>query len=265
MPTRISLCFLMAATASCFGQTDSPRFEVASVKPSPQQGLGRFSGGPGSSDPERIIYESTTLENLLQGAYGGLRPYQISGPDWLGTEFYAITAKLPPGATMDQLRQMLINLLRDRFGMAAHRVTKDFDGYEIVAAKGGTKLTPSARNSTEPPAFRMTRDSNGVTKYTFARTSMSMMTYRLATMMYMKTPVLDHTGFTGRFDFTLDVETPPPVAERDIRGPASAEFDDNSVNISAAMQKQLGLKLNRIKVPRDVLVIDHIERVPTPN
>jgi uncharacterized protein (TIGR03435 family) len=257
MPPRISLflmslCFL-AMAAACAGQSGSPRFEVASVKPSPQQGLGRFSGGPGSSDPERIIYESTTLENLLEGAYGGLAPYQISGPDWLGAEFYTITAKLPPGATMDQLRQMIINLLADRFGMVVHRITKDFDGYEIVAAKGGPKLTPSVGNSADPPVYRMTRDSNGVTRYTFARTSMTMMTYRLATMMRMKTPVLDHTGLSGRFDFTLDVETTPP------------EFDDNSVNVSDALQKQLGLKLNRIKVPREVIVIDHIERVPTPN
>ena len=93
---------------------------------------------------------------------------------------------------------------------------------------------------------------------------MSLTTNRLGIIMYMKTPVLDHTGLTGRFDFTLDIET-PPVSERDIRGALSAEFDDNSVNVSDAMQKQLGLKLNRIKVPRDVLVIDHIERVPTPN
>ena len=74
MPLRISLCLLMMTAGSCFGQEGTPRFEVASVKPSSQQMLGRFSGGPGSSDPERIIYESTTLENLLQGAYGGLLP-----------------------------------------------------------------------------------------------------------------------------------------------------------------------------------------------
>jgi uncharacterized protein (TIGR03435 family) len=250
--------------AICLAQGDSsPHFEVASVKPSLQQRFGAFSGGPGSSDPGRITFESTTLENLIQGAYK-LEPYQISGPAWLTTDYYSITAKLPPATTMDQFRQMLADLLSERFGVVSHRVMKDFAGYEIVVAKGGQKLTPSPPNNGGFPVFRGTAAGNNVMRYQFTQTSMATLTNRISIMMRMKTPIVDHTGITGKFDFTLSVET-PPIDPSGALGNSPADFDDNSSNISDAMQSQLGLKLNHLKIPLEVLVIDHADRVPTPN
>ena len=164
---------------------------------------------------------------------------------------------------MDQLRQMLINLLADRFGLVAHRVMKDFDGYEIVVAKGGPKLTPSPANSTDRAEFRGTRDSNGIMHYALTRTSMSLMTNRLGILMFMKTPVLDHTGLSGRFNFTLDFQCADPSATS--RAPRRRNSTTIRSTFRAAIEKQLGLKLNRLRVPREVLVIDHLERFPTPN
>ena len=69
-------------------------------------------------------------------------------------------------------------------------------------------------------------------------------------------PVVDHTGIDGKFDFHLDVETPPQPP---------SDPGDNADNISHAMQNQLGLKLNRVKIPVEVLVIDHVEREPAAN
>lgn len=69
-------------------------------------------------------------------------------------------------------------------------------------------------------------------------------------------PVVDHTGIVGKFDFHLDVETPPQ---------SPSDPGDNPDNVSDAMQNQLGLKLNRIKVPMEVLVIDHLDREPAAN
>lgn len=63
-----------------------------------------------------------------------LQPYQLSGPSWLTTEWFAVTAKLPPGTARDEYRQMMANLLSERFGLLCHRVTKDFSGYEIAVA-----------------------------------------------------------------------------------------------------------------------------------
>jgi uncharacterized protein (TIGR03435 family) len=68
------------------------------------------------------------------------------------------------------------------------------------------------------------------------------------------TPVIDHTGISGKFDFTLDV---PSRLEPDL--------EDVATDISDALQREVGLKLERVKVPLPVLIIDHAERVPTPN
>jgi len=227
--------------------------------------MGRFSGGPGSNDPERVTYESTTLENLIRDAYH-LEPYQLSGPSWLRTEFYTVTAMEPPGTTLDEFRHMLANLLTERFGLVTHSVAKDFTGYEIVVAKGGPKLSPAAPSSDKFAVYRGTRDANGLMRYSFTETSMKLLANRIEMMLRrmspgrgflpIEEPVADHTGLDGKFDFHLDVETPqqPP-----------SDPGDNADNISDAMQNQLGLKLNRVKVPMEVLVIDHVNRDPAAN
>jgi uncharacterized protein (TIGR03435 family) len=253
MLKRILRCCQVVALAgvSCLAQDDlSPHFEVAAVKPA--KGFGPFSGGPGSSDPERVTYQGTTLETLICGAYN-LQRYQLSGPSWLRTEFYTVTAKLPAGTKLEQYRQMEMNLLAERFGLVFHRLTKDFDGYEIVVVKGAPKLNPSEAATGERPIFRGISDGKGTMKYKFTQTSMAALANRVGVMMDMTSPIVDRTGITGKFDFTLDVEMPP-------RG---SSFDWNT--ISDALQHQLGLKLNHIKIPLEVLVIDRVYRVPTAN
>jgi uncharacterized protein (TIGR03435 family) len=242
---------LILACWGCFPQGSFPEhFEVASVKHSEQKGMGRFRG-----DPEHVTYESTTLQLLIRDAYH-LEPYQLSGPSWLNTELYTVTAKEPPGTTLEQFRHMLANLLAERFGLVTHRVMKDFAGYEIVVAKGGPKLAAAAPTADKFPAFDGSRDANGLMGYTFRQTSMKLLTNRLEIMMRMTSPVVDHTGIDGKFDFHLDVETPPQ---------SPADPGDNVDNISDAMQNQLGLKLNRVKIPLEVLVVDHAERQPAAN
>ncbi len=247
-----------------FAQAGPPEhFEVASIKHSAQKGFGRFSGGPGSNDPERVAYESATLDLLIRDAYH-LEPYQLSGPSWLNTEFYTVTAKEPPGTTLEQFRHMLANLLVERFGLVAHRVMKDLPGYEIVVAKGGQKLTPAAPSTDKFPVFDFSADANGVVHYTFTQTSMKLLTNRIQIILRRMSrtadlpvlPVIDHTGIEGKFDFRLDVDMPTQ---------APADPGDNAEAVSDAMLNQLGLKLNRIKIPQEVLVIDHINREPAAN
>lgn len=200
---------------------------------------------------------------MIRDAYN-LEPYQISGPPWLTSEYYTVAAKLPPGTAIGQYRQMMANLLAERFGLVSHRVVKDFAGYEITVAKGGPKLNPSPPNIGGFPIFRGTAEGNGVMRYQFTQTSMATLTNRISIMMRMRTPVVDHTGISGKFDFTLGVET-LPIDRGAARGNSAVDFDDNSSSISDAMQSQLGLKLNHLKIPLEVLVIDHADRVPSPN
>src|SRR5690348_17784989 len=92
-----------------FGQAPSEKpkleFEVATIKPSPPIGNGPIrigsSGGPGGGDPARITYHNSSLRDLLVAAYGVKRNQISGGPDWLDSERFDITAKIPEGASRD--------------------------------------------------------------------------------------------------------------------------------------------------------------------
>jgi uncharacterized protein (TIGR03435 family) len=123
--------------SSAFGQS----FEVASIKPAaPQEPHMRMVRM--GSDPGRINYEGVTLKNLLARAYN-VKDYQITGPDWLTSERYDVTAKLPECADRDQVPQMLQALLNERFKMSIRHEEKELPVYDLVVAKGGPKLKPS--------------------------------------------------------------------------------------------------------------------------
>jgi uncharacterized protein (TIGR03435 family) len=128
-----------------------PAFEAASVKvTAPADGLPgrpRISGGPGSSDPGRIDYQSMTLGSVVQRAYD-LPFYRLSAPAWFNTERHDIHATIPEGATEEQFRQMLQNLLAERFKLVAHREAREMLVDELTVARGGPKFKArSARRS----------------------------------------------------------------------------------------------------------------------
>src|ERR1035441_5549283 len=119
----------------------APAFEAASVKSSPPgstNGIrmrGPLSDGPGTSDPGLLRCMNCTLADVVVKAYD-IEKYQLSGPDWLDTELL-ITAKVPAGATKEQFRLMLQNLLTERFKLALHREKKDVSGYALMVGKDG--------------------------------------------------------------------------------------------------------------------------------
>ncbi len=79
----------------------------------------RCRGGPGSSDPGQITYTNVDFTTLLRIAYD-VYPFQIVGPQWLSIRTYEIKAKVPLGATKDQCRLMLANLITERFHLVLH-------------------------------------------------------------------------------------------------------------------------------------------------
>src|SRR5580658_8785115 len=94
-------------------------FEVATVRHGPPGDYSAGgSGGPGTRDPSRYSVENYPLSSLLEIAYG-LSSYQLSGPIWLDDERFTIAAKVPEGATKEQLKLMMRNLLVERFKLAA--------------------------------------------------------------------------------------------------------------------------------------------------
>jgi uncharacterized protein (TIGR03435 family) len=150
---KLTIC-LALTTAPTFAQT-KPSFEVATIKPSPPmdpakvvaalRGGGKlpFGANIGSG---RAEYRYVDLKTLITYAYG-VKPYQITGPDWMGTTRFDIVAKMPEGSTKEDAPKMLQSLLEDRFNLMTHRASAEHPILALVVGKGGPKL----KASTEKP------------------------------------------------------------------------------------------------------------------
>jgi uncharacterized protein (TIGR03435 family) len=146
---RVALCQALMAIAA-FAQP-KPTFEVATIKPSapldPAKMIAAMqSGGKmpigANIDSRRAEYTYLDLKSLMTYAYG-VKPYQISGPDWMSTTRFDIIAKMPEGATKDDAPKMLQALLEDRFKLEVHRTSAEHPVMALVVGKGGPKLKAS--------------------------------------------------------------------------------------------------------------------------
>ncbi len=154
---------------------------------------------------------------------------------------FNIDAKLPAGAPRDQMPMMMRALLADRFKLAFHRETKQLKEYALVVAKGGAKLSASSEDD---------RARAGSSQGDRMIKCFGMPVSTLAQMLIsaVEAPVIDRTGITGNYNFDLKF------------APLSAGADDSLPTIFAVLQDQLGLRLEAIKGPVEVLVIDGAER-----
>jgi len=235
----------MAATAS-------PSFEVATIKPSKPGTPGKYIGGG-----RNFTTLNTALSDLLTFAYG-IHPKQIVGaPAWVEEEKYDLAgepdAKGQP--SLDQTRIMIQKLLTDRFQLKFHRDKKELAVYALTVGKNGSKLTRSQADPNGPPRLLFTRLGNLPAGNTTMADFASVMQ-----MAVLDKPVVDQTGLSGKWDFTL---TWTPDATQFIGlggGTAPAPDSDAPPDLFTAIQQQLGLKLDSIKAPAEVFVIDHVEK-----
>jgi uncharacterized protein (TIGR03435 family) len=277
----------LLAQAPARGQSSKLEFEVATVKPfdlrAPSVRKPPVSGGPETSDPERIAYH-TDLRKLFMQAYG-VRSNQVAGPEWIKADGFDIVAKVPAHSTVEQVNVMLQNLLRDRFGVTVHHEMRNAPAYAMVVAKGGLKLKDTAypnASADAPDSLSFTRDKNdfpilppelaaqirvnwsknGAIRSTFRAYPVARLVQEVEGSLPDFTAsemgpdgvpprVLDRTGLTGKYDFTLEYSD----GSADAFGPS----------IFSALEKQLGLRLDKIGVPQDVIVIDRINRTPLEN
>ena len=257
-------------------------FEAASVKASspPPFDHSFCRGGPGSSDPGLFRCENFSLANLVNWAYE-LGANRLSAPDWMNSTSFDISAKVPKGTTKEQLCLMLQNLLADRFKLATHHETRESPEYRLVVANGGPKLKPAKQSDAggddqqDPDAPKPVRfDSAGYP--TFApgesgtrstphgrahmhepRMTMGWLAATLSGSLHAT--VTDATGLNGEHEIDLYwvLDSAPTAASAD---------DESGPTLVQALQKELGLRLEKsANGTKDVLVVDHAERVPTGN
>jgi uncharacterized protein (TIGR03435 family) len=244
----VGLLAVAALVGSLAGQTEKAAFEVASVKPA--EGGGPAGDIPRNMDtsPGHLAMRNVPLRYAIEWAFD-LKDYQITGPEWIKSdERYDIIAKAPTPATDDQMKPMLQTLLVERFQMKIHKETKDLPVYALVPGKGAPKVKEVSADG--QPSIQ----GNGTGGATFHQFGLGRLTFLLSRRM--DRPVLDLTGLKGVYDYTIDLSgLGRPGDNGATEGPS----------IFSAVQQDLGLKLEARKEPVEMLIIDHVEKVPTAN
>jgi uncharacterized protein (TIGR03435 family) len=221
----------------------SQSFEVASIRPrADDSGIGLKVSG------SLLIAKNNSLSNLITFAYS-LKDYQVIGlPAWGDSERYDVNANSGDTAvlTRDSAKPMMQALLADRFQLKCHIETRDMPVYALVVAKNGPKFKESAPGTEAMLTSGGPRNLN-VLKVTAG--GMPQLADHLSFIREIGRPVLDKTGLTGVYDYTMR-----SVPQSDVSAEPGAE------SIFTAIQDQLGLKLEAIKASLQVLVVDHAEK-----
>ena len=221
-----------------------PSFAVAAIKPHDPNY--HHQGFNASGD--RFIVRNETVTSLLMFAYGVDKHQIVDGPNWLGNSPYDIegTTDTPGEPNLRQQQEMIQRLLSERLGLKFHHEKRELPVYAIQIAKGGPKLPAPANPDAEPDQ----NASGHGTEITVTITSGSIADCILGMQFFLDRPLVDQTGLTGRYDFKL----------RYTYDEAHATDPNAPPGLFTAIQEQLGLKLDAVKAPADVLVIDHIEK-----
>jgi uncharacterized protein (TIGR03435 family) len=261
---RPAVAGLIVATAvGLFAQSPNARpkfdeFEVATIKPTaPDWDAGRVMR---MQTAHQFVVKNFALRLLLAAAYN-LTPGTISGgPAWVDSEHFDILAESPGEVrpNMDEQMAMLRKLLTDRFKLTFHREEKEFPIYALTVAKGGSKLkestvSPDATPEGPPPlVFVLSSQGARLPGRNATMAALAAVMQRSA----LDRPVVDQTGLSGRYDFDLEWTPDETQFGGQVRGTPSAP----KVDLFAAMQQQLGLRLEATRGPIAALVIDQVER-----
>ncbi|HEV2646670.1 MAG TPA: TIGR03435 family protein [Acidobacteriaceae bacterium] len=273
-----------AATANAQAQpnpapANPPQFEAVSIRPSGPQSRGGWDGGPGTDSPTLFRFRTARLENLIDKAWN-VDTFQIVSATPLDPQPYDIEARLPQGATDEQFRAMLQNMLATRFALKVHLDQKEFPVYQLVVAPSGLKLKEAVAG--QPDEFQGA-DSSGPCgeagwpdlppnipnavlterlKVGYKLNCMTAQREPFAALAHFlrkqdNLPIIDKTGLTGPYSFHLEYAAEAPDAGADVTTVA--------VDLFTALKDQLGLQLQKTKLPLKVVVVDAVNKQPTAN
>jgi uncharacterized protein (TIGR03435 family) len=281
-PVATALLYFATSAQSA----DAPRFEAADIHASaPSSNIrDNFIQGPFVGGGRFELRKATVLDLVRLG--WSVQPDKIvGGPNWTGLDRFDILAKAPAGAGSADLRLMLQNLLADRFSLKIHNDTKNMPAFALVMAPGkkphlkeadgsgdtGCKGQSSA--SGEGTGRLMMSGPDGVVttlsilpgnlvQYNCRNMSMPAFAASLQGIVGANVgpnPVTDETGLKGAWDFDLKFSF-------NLNGPiAMIGGAAERISFGDALEKQLGLKLEKREVPMPVTVIDSVNETPTPN
>ena len=251
---------LLAQSSTASDDSTLPRFEVASVKPGDNRNLNSSS----NMEPGQYRVDNVPLVNVVSMGFD-IPGSRIEGPEWIFGDRFSIAARMSTGAPNTQRPLMIRALLLDRFKLRYHITKKEGSGYELRLTRPDGQLGPQLHRSTSDCAARRSEgqplgtgcgfnarpgilEANGIPAGVIAA--------YLAGQL--DAVVIDRTGLTGDVDVSLQ------YARESLRAGIDAQAAQNGPSVFTALKEQLGLTLERVRVPIDYLAIDAISR-PEPD
>jgi uncharacterized protein (TIGR03435 family) len=244
----------------------SPHFLVASIKPSPPP------AGPSElafqHDPGRVAFAKVNASTLIVNATGLLRN-AISGPDWIDSAWFQFSATTPLDATNQQLQEMFLNFMEERFAFKYHRESHEKRGYALTVAPRGPRLVKAQPTTTDNGHAGLQwyfdpRENESITGHlpncslgTLAGALNRLINGAASPADRNVFPVENNTGLDGHYDITLKVEE--DFADKPVFGKVSPSA------VRRALEEQLGLTLKENTVTVATVVVDNMARTPTPN
>lgn len=298
------VALFLSATLSLSAQS----FEVASVKPAATPAMEPMfcivPCSPGerlTAVGSRVDVRYMSLQRLILIAYR-IKPYQLSGPDWMNSQRFDILAKMPEGVSKDKIPEMLQALLAERFKLSIHRDRKEQSVFGLVVGKNGSKLQPSTQQADVPlpespgsralytpqgdarmsengdltvtgGAFGSMRGGRGPEGFKLEFLNLTMPALAELLTPHVDHPVVDMTGLKGAYEFSWTNRPPPgddgggrQNVREAVRSPddTGPRPDPLGEALFTAMTKA-GLKLEARKAPMETIVVDHLEKSPTAN
>jgi uncharacterized protein (TIGR03435 family) len=261
--TSAGLAVLLAGAA--FGQGEATAtgasplaFEAADIHASPKSRMPQYLVTGGLRGTRFLIRTGTLLEMISLG-YELEKDKVLGGPSWLDLDRFEVVARAPAGSNQQQAFVMIQTMLAQRFGLKVHKDVKELPGFVLSAGSGKTKMKPAANPDAPPNCQGQPQpagpDAVPMQVVECRGVPVDDLLRLVVNFANSGGKALDKTGLEGKWDFTIKW-TPPELLAR-----AGAE----GISIYEAVDKQLGLKLEAGKVMQPVIVVDSVNRAPTPN
>jgi len=267
-------------------------FDVASVKLS---ALPPFSSGATANFPLEagdgytpdagfLSAKDFSLSVYIAFAYK-LTAYQTQFlesevPKWATAQGFDIQARADGKPTKDQVRLMMQSLLADRFKLAVHFETRQLSVFALTLAKPGKIGSQLQRHPDDVPCKDVPESppklserwypcdnlggnslpSGGRVDIGGRKLTMERLASLLVSLGRLDRPVVDRTGLTGKFDFSIQFLREPAVPQANLQAGHTEAVDQSGPTFLEALQEQLGLKLESSKGPVEVLVIDSVQQ-----
>jgi uncharacterized protein (TIGR03435 family) len=239
-----------------------PKFDAADVHVSPT--ARNFAQNFGGVLREgRYVNRDATMVKLITSAYGVSEDSVAGGPGWISSDLFDVIARVPDGTNIATANLMLRTLLAERFKLVIQSGTHPVPRYVITIAKGGPKLKSASGTGAGcqqvggggPPGADLSAIPNiKVSCHNMTAAAMAENFPQMANG-YFDHNAVDSTKLEGSYDFDLEWTPRAALAAKGADG----------IGIFDAIEKQLGLKVQLQDVPVPSMVVESVNRKPSPN